>query len=142
MYNYKHKYVFRLIFLTCLLGRQLLFSQDTSSYKNRIIGSWVSYYGYRQDTIVYVPFDSPFAENIGSELRYGGITFKDSNNCLYHTWKMCGNDDGPNFYPGKWNIDKLNNKYVLSMIDINQQPKRYFILEIVKDKIVLVPNQD
>ena len=137
----KYRPVFTVVLLICVLGHKMAFSQDTTSYKNKFLGRWVSYYGYRQDTTVYIPYNSPLAENISLELRYGGITFKDDNNYLHHLWKMCGNDDGPDFYPGKWNLDKLNNRDILTMIDIDKRTKNYFIIELATDKIVLVPTQ-
>jgi len=137
----KYRPVITIAFLICVLGYKLAFSQDTTSYKNKFLGRWVNYYGYRQDTIVYIPYHSPLAENISHEVRYSGITFKDDNKYIDHSWKMCGNDDGPDFYPGTWRLDKLNNRTILSMIDIDKQSKNYIIIEVVKDKIVLVPTQ-
>jgi hypothetical protein len=140
MYKDKNKYVFTLTHLICILGHQFAFSQDTASYKKMFLGHWVSYYGYGQDTIVYIPYNSPLAESISLELRYGGITFKDGDNYLHHRWKMCGNDDGPDFFPGKWSVDKLNSRDILTMIDI-ERTRNYIIIELAADKIVLVPTQ-
>ena len=137
----RNKYFFALLLFFCLLDHQCAFSQDSTSFKNKILGHWINYFGYRQDTIVYIPFNSPLAERVSPELRYSGIVFEEGDNYLHLRWKWCGNDDRADSYPGKWRSDKLNNRDILTMIGNDNRTKNYNIIALDSDIIVLVPRE-
>jgi hypothetical protein len=115
------------------------FSQDSLSIQNKMEGHWVTFSGYREDIVVYVPYKSPRAEELSLELKYGGVSFCKNNVFRTHRWKMCGNDDSPDYYDGAWYVKETDKKWVLTTVDIDKQVKKYIIESIKEEEIVLTP---
>lgn len=134
----KHKLIWALTLLLCVFQYNHALSQDTISDKKMFLGAWVLYPPYSEDTLVYVPFQSPLANQISMELKFSPLTFEDNGECQQHLWKMCGNDDGPDFYQGKWELRTAGNQSILTLTGLHRKAKTYFVLELSKQRIVLV----
>lgn len=130
--------VFIAIFLFFLFSSSSLFSQDKPSNRTELSGHWIRY-DRRQDTILYVPYYSPIAEEVESVLRYSGIEFLPDNLYREHTWKMCGNDDRPDFVNGLWNLSEVNGNTFLNMMLGRQPVESFYLVKLTVDELVLVP---
>ena len=127
-----------LIFL-CVVNCTFIKAQDSIEHYNELMRRhWICYSGNVGEKQTYIPAESLLAESVGPDKKYGGFTFKEGNNYQHHLFKMCGNDDGPSFYPGTWNLKKVNNQLILYMAEVNDEIKSYTLLELTAEKMVLV----
>ena len=133
------KLTIKLTILICFIMNGLTHAQNATNYQSKILGRWVIYQEFGEDSIVYVHFDSELTANLEYNAKYSGITFEKDNVCLHHRWMKCGNDTGPEYDKNNWTLQKLNNNYILSISKKNQQTKNYVILRVAGDKLVLAP---
>ena len=130
------------LFTICTLANIQAFCQDTSNYHNlMLLGHWVQYSESEQDSLIYIPNNSPLVDNLSPEKKYAGVSFKSNNVFYQHRWMLCGNDTGPEYEVGNWTLYRLNNNLVLTLkLPGWQANKTYYVIKVTKDKIVLVPN--
>lgn len=127
-----------------LLNNSDLSAQDTIKLNPKeLIGHWVLYYKIqhvyppKQDTLEYVPFNSPLTEDLHPALKYGGIQFKNNGLFLQHVFNKCGTGNPPDSFDGSWTIIKDNDKLILS-IKINERSREYYIYFLSVDKLILI----
>lgn len=137
--NTNRRHLIKLTILICLLLNGLTHAQDTTNYQSKILGRWVIYREFEEDSMVYVHFNSELTANLELDVKYAGITFEKDNVCLHHRWMKCGNDSGPDYYKDKWTLQKLNNKFILSISKKDGQTKNYLVLRVTDDKLILAP---
>ena len=145
MLFYKRNIILLFSILTFgLLDNSDLSAQDAMNLNPKeLIGHWVLYYNLphvyppKQDTLEYVPFNSPLTEDLHPALKYGGIQFKDNGFFLQHVFIKCGTGNPPDSFDGSWKIIKENDKLILS-IKINERPREYYIHFLSSDKLILI----
>jgi len=137
--NTNRQYKIKLTVLICVLLNGLSHAQDTTNFQSKILGRWVIYQEFLEDSIVYVHYNSVLSANLEPDLKYSGITFEKDNVCLHHHWMRCGNETGPDYYKDNWTLQKIRNKFIISINTINKQTKNYVFLRLTEDKLVLAP---
>jgi hypothetical protein len=107
----KNKILLSLLLTFGLLNISDLSAQDSIKFNpTELIGHRILYYKKphvyppKQDTLEYVPFNSPLTENLHPALRYGGIQFKYNGLFLQHVFIKCGTGNPPDFFNGSWKI--------------------------------------
>jgi hypothetical protein len=129
-----------LVLILTFISSSIIYAQEkTELDTSKIIGRWVlnsKDLNVEQDTLEYVPYNSPLTADLQPLLKYGGISFRKNGIFLQHHWKKCGNDNSPNFSESGWTIVNDKNKTIL-IIESNKKIE-YYIYSLSSDKLVLI----
>ena len=87
------------------------------------------------DKVEFIPYSSPEAQQVSMSYRYNGITFFDNGVFRQKHWKKCGNDNGPMYSEGDWEVNESKNVLFISGID--NWEGEYNILELTEKSMVL-----
>jgi hypothetical protein len=135
----KNKIKLLILVFICVLNCTFIKAQDSIEHYNELMRRhWICYSGNVGEKQTYIPAESPLAKDVDPDQKFGGFTFKEGNNYQHHLFRWCGNDDRPPFYPGTWNLKKVNNQLILYMSEEYGEIKNYELLELTAEKMVLV----
>ena len=81
--------ILTLFFLNILVN--VNFSQVSDGYKTPFLGHWVNVNYDREDTVLYLPYNSEQVQKMKPEFKQAGITLKEQDLCYLHFWQWCGN---------------------------------------------------
>lgn len=87
------------------------------------------------DQIQLILFESDESAEIEMSYRYSGIKFSEDGIIRKAHWKKCGNDDGPSFSEGIWNLS--DTEEIISITGISPWEGKYKVLELTSDRLII-----
>ena len=121
-----------------------IYSQEKTDFDtNFIIGEWVlnsKNLNIKQDTLEYIPYNSPLTTELHPVLKYGGIRFEWNGVFVQHIFQKCGTGNPPASFKGNWTISTEKETHLLTTIVYDDKiiKKMYYIYSISADRLILI----
>ena len=84
-------------------------------YTTRWLWNTEGGYIHQSDSFDFVTFNSPKADSLDLQFKYGGLVFEKDSTLKEYVWNKCGTGNPPDYYEAKFEIERNEGQWIINI---------------------------